>query len=239
MRSSKYTEHYTDTFITFKEIMRTVSNIYHNCVPDKIKNRRNTDKLKQRDTVIIACVIWGIINGYTSQRATYRAVCSVLFPNGDFPSRSRFTRLSSNLAYTIKIIRYFFIKKLTKGELVGIIDSFPSPLCKPVRNRQAKLLNQIAKVGYNSTKKSYFYGLKIHMIVTKTGFPITYSITNPGVHDVKVLETLSEEANLPNILGDKGYISHKIHEKLALKGITISVPPRKNMDKSEKLDHSL
>ncbi|ELA83517.1 hypothetical protein OK7_04460, partial [Enterococcus faecium EnGen0024] len=24
MRSSKYTEHYTDTFITFKEIMRTV-----------------------------------------------------------------------------------------------------------------------------------------------------------------------------------------------------------------------
>ena len=100
-------------------------------------------------------------------------------------------------------------------------------------------MNQIAKVGYNSTKKSYFYGLKIHMIVTKTGFPITYSITNPGVHDVKVLETLSEEANLPNILGDKGYISHKIHEKLALKGITISVPPRKNMDKSEKLDHSL
>ena len=76
------------------------------------------------------------------------------------------------------------------------------------------------------TKKSYFYGLKIHVIVTKTGFPITYS-------------TLSEEANLPNILGDKGYISHKIHEKLALKGITISVPPRKNMDKSEKLDHSL
>ena len=63
MRSSKYTEHYTDTFITFKEIMRTVSNIYHNCVPDKIKNRRNTDQLKQRDTVIIACVIWGIING--------------------------------------------------------------------------------------------------------------------------------------------------------------------------------
>ncbi|WP_267615594.1 transposase, partial [Enterococcus faecium] len=44
----------------------------------------------------------------------------------------------------------------------------------------------------NSTKKSYFYGLKIHMIVTKTGFPITYSITNPGVHDVKVLETLEK-----------------------------------------------
>lgn len=61
MRSSKHNKYYTDTFITFKEIMRTVSNICHNCVPDKIKNRRNTDQLKQRDTVIIACVIWGIL----------------------------------------------------------------------------------------------------------------------------------------------------------------------------------
>ncbi|PQF72804.1 IS982 family transposase, partial [Enterococcus faecium] len=93
MRSSKYTEHYTDTFITFKEIMRTVSNIYPPFLPSPIPPLLHTDQLKQRDTVIIACVIWGIINGYTSQRATYRAVCSVLFPNGDFPSRSRFTRL--------------------------------------------------------------------------------------------------------------------------------------------------
>ncbi|MCZ4416013.1 IS982 family transposase, partial [Enterococcus lactis] len=74
---------------------RTGSTIYHNCVPDTMKNRRNTYQLKQRDTVSIACVIWGIINGYTSHRATYRAVCSVLFPKGDFPSRRRFTRLSS------------------------------------------------------------------------------------------------------------------------------------------------
>ncbi|BDP69807.1 hypothetical protein EfmAA94_09800 [Enterococcus faecium] len=152
-------------------------------------------------------------------------------PNGDFPSRSRFTRLSfEKNSFCVKL-SYFFIKKLTKGELVGIIDSFPSPLCKPVRNRQAKLLNQIAKVGYNSTKKSYFYGLKIHMIVTKTGFPITLLITNPGVHDVKVLETLSEEANLPNILGDKGYISHKIHEKLALKGILNSLKQKTQLYK--------
>ena len=69
MRSSKYTEHYTDTFITFKEIMRTVSNIYHNCVPDKIKTEEILINWKQRDTVIIACVIWGIINGYTSQKS--------------------------------------------------------------------------------------------------------------------------------------------------------------------------
>lgn len=239
MRSIKYTEHYTDTFITFKEIMRTVSILYYTCVPNKIKRRRNTDQLKQHDTVIISCIIWGVINGYTSQRATYRAICTVLFPNGDFPCQSRFTRLSSNLAYTIKIIQYFFVKEITKGEQIGIIDSFPSPLCKPVRNRRAKLLDDIAEIGYNSTKKAYFYGIKIHMIVTKTGFPIAYSVTSPTIHDVKVLETLSEEARLPNILGDKGYISRKTHEKLALKGITVSVPPRKNMDKSGKVDSRL
>ncbi len=35
MRSTKYTEHYTDIFSKFKEIMRTVSNIYNICVPNK------------------------------------------------------------------------------------------------------------------------------------------------------------------------------------------------------------
>lgn len=107
--------------------MRTVSTLYHTCVPNKIKRRRNTDQLKQHDIVIIACIIRGVINGYTSQRATYRAICTVLFPHGDFPCQSRFTRLSSNLAYIIKIIRYFFIKEITKGEQIGIIDSFPIP----------------------------------------------------------------------------------------------------------------
>ncbi|TKN94737.1 IS982 family transposase, partial [Enterococcus faecium] len=84
---------------------------------------------------------------------------------------------------TLKIIRYFFFKKLTICDLVGIIDSFPSPLFKPVRNRQAKLLNQIDKFGYNSKTFNYFYVIKIHMILTKTVFTITYSITNHGVHD--------------------------------------------------------
>lgn len=84
-----------------------------------------------------------------------------------------------------------------------------------------KLCNrtQIAKVGYNSTKKSYFYGPKIHMIVTKTGFLITYSITNLGVHDVKVLETLSEEANLPNILGTKDILAIKSMKSLPLRAL--------------------
>ena len=123
MHSIKYTEHYTDIFTQFKEVMRIISNIYHTCVPNKIKSRRNIDQLKQHDTVIIACFIWGIINSYTSQSATYRAVYKVLFPIGDFSSRSRFTRLSLNLAYTLKII-----------------DGFPSLLCKLVRNRGAKLV---------------------------------------------------------------------------------------------------
>ncbi|TEA56889.1 transposase [Enterococcus faecium] len=131
MRSSKYTEHYTDTFITFDDI------------PDYEMYSQTIDSLNKR-----------------------------------------------------------FGNRVLKGIEIGYIASEKDRI-----------------IDYLADKDS---GLKLL-----------------SVHDVKVLETLSEEANLPNILGDKGYISHKIHEKLALKGITISVPPRKNMDKSEKLDHSL
>lgn len=100
-------------------------------------------------------------------------------------------------------------------------------------------MDDIAKIDYNSTKKAYFYEIKIHMIVTKTGFPIAYSTTSPTIHDIKVLKTLSEEALLPNILGDQGYISRKTQEKIALKSITVSVLPRKNIDTSGKVDSRL
>ena len=42
----------------------------------------------------------------------------------------------------------------------------------------------------------------------------------------------AKESTLTQIIGDKGYVSRKISEKLALKGITVTVPLRKNMNKS-------
>ncbi|MGF9954632.1 IS982 family transposase [Bacillus mycoides] len=238
MQSPKYTDNYTDTHTVFNQILEIVVKLYKKCVPTKIKNRKNVDRLVQPDTVIITCVLWGLMLGYTSQRATYRALRTIL-SFSEFPSRTRYTRLCASLVYAIKIIRFFLVKQKTKNVTTAIVDSFPSPFCKEIRNRRAKVLRSIAEIGYNSTKEMYYYGVKISAAVTETGFPVAYVVSSPKIHDIQLLETLANEAHVTHILGDKGYISSSIQEKIAQKGVTVTTPLRKNMKDADKINDTL
>ncbi|PEQ09103.1 IS982 family transposase, partial [Bacillus toyonensis] len=238
MQSLKYTDNYTDTHTVFNQILEIVNKLYKKYVPAKIKNRKNVDKLVQPDTVIIACILWGFMLGYTSQRATYRAVRTILSFT-EFPSRTRYIRLCASLTHAIKIIRFFFVKQKTKNVMTAIVDSFPSPFCKKIRNQRAKVLRSIAEIGYNSTKKVYYYGVKINVAVTETGFPVAYVVSSPRIHDVQLLETLANEASVSHILGDKGYISSSIQERIAQKGVTVTTPLRKNMKNADKINDIL
>ena len=67
-----------------------------------------------------------------------------------------------------------YFNQLDFDELV-IIDSFPVLLCQPVRNHQAKVLKEVANIGYCASKNMWFYGFKIHLAVTESAiFWITW-----------------------------------------------------------------
>ncbi|HFE9850588.1 TPA: IS982 family transposase [Enterococcus faecalis] len=224
----------------FSEILEIIQSLYSRYVLGKIKNRKNVHFYLQPDTIIIACIIWGMMNGLTTQRSIYRSVRSILVLE-NFTERSRFTRLCVNLVIAIKIIWYHFVIEHAnpRDHLFAIIDSFPSPLCKSVRNIRAKVLSEVADIGYNSTKKLHFYGLKISLMVTKTGFPLIYTVTKASIHDVNMAEKLSFGCPIEKLLGDKGYISSNMQKRLLNKGIELYTPLKKNAKNSDKIDDSL
>ncbi|GFO98579.1 hypothetical protein LHEH8_03350 [Lactobacillus helveticus] len=51
-----------------------------------------------------------------------------------------------------------------------IIDSFPVPVCQPVRNYRLRIFRGSANIGYKATKKIYYYGFKVHAIVGDEGY---------------------------------------------------------------------
>jgi len=85
----------------------------------------------------------------------------------------------------------------------------------------------------------YDYGVKISAAVTESGFPVAYVVSSPNIHDVQLLENLVNEAPIPHLLGDKGYISGFVQDKLAKKGVTGTTPLRKNMKHTDKIDDVL
>lgn len=232
------TQFHPEVQTTYHEILEKVEELYLKFVPDTIRLRRNIDQQKQPDTVIISTIIWGMMMGFPTQISTYQAVCAFLYPD-DFPSHSRYNRLSANLNIALKIIRYEYVKTLDNQARYAVIDSFPCPLCATIRNRRAKLFSEIANIGYNATKDLYYYGFKISLSIDSKGFPIAYEVTSASIHDVNMAYDLVEQAPNKQTLADKGYVSEKVKQECNAIGVDLWTPPKKNQKPSEKVDNSL
>ena len=139
-------------------ICRSLYKLY---APDGLKHRKNVDQTKLPDSSILAMLIWQTEIGIESQRRFCKFFVGL--------SHSRFNRRARMLLSLIRCIRQAWNQEVkTAGEFL-IIDSFPVPVCQPVRNYRVKIFRGVADIGYNATKKVYYYGFKVHAIVSDDG----------------------------------------------------------------------
>lgn len=75
-------------------------------------------------------------------------------------SHSRFNRRARQLLPLIYMIRHVLNQEADLSGKILIIDSFPVPVCKPVRNYQVKIFRGAADIGYKATKKSLLLWLQ-------------------------------------------------------------------------------
>lgn len=96
-----------------------------------------------------------------------------------------------------------------------MIDSFPVAVCRNIRINRCRLLNDEAYRGYNASKREYFYGFKVEVIVTADGLPASYFIVAGSVHDGKALQAM--HLDLPpqsSLYGDSAYTNYEIEDLL-------------------------
>ncbi|GAK59391.1 transposase [Candidatus Vecturithrix granuli] len=80
--------------------------------------------------------------------------------------------------------------KLSNLEQMYGVDSFPVPVCDNIRIDRCRLYGGEAYRGYIASKRRYFYGLRVYMIVTASGEPVEF-ILRPGAEsDVSVYKAL-------------------------------------------------
>ncbi|SNV37450.1 transposase [Streptococcus acidominimus] len=199
---------------------------YQNYCPDSFKHRRNVGLAKVSDESILVLLLLQAELGITSQCHFY-SICH-LFPCGQLLERSRFNRRSKQLIWLVQFIRKAMSEMLPSDKL-AIIDSFPLPLCQPIRNHRAKIFNDVADIGYNATKNLWCYGFKVHMLVTLSGFILNYVVTPASVHDIKVVDELLEGCRQSVVLADLGYLSQELKDRLEQKGYHLWTPLRQNM----------
>lgn len=134
--------------------MNIISPLYQWFVPISIRFRKNYQLAKLSDVQLLVLLGWQVELDMTDQRLFYRFLLSIGFTG--LPERSRFNRISANALETFKFIREGLIKAVMPSPTYTIIDSFPMPLCHPIRNHRARLLNPYSDIRYNSTKNQWY-----------------------------------------------------------------------------------
>lgn len=99
-------------------------------------------------------------------------------------------------------------KALNEGQEY-IVDSIPVPACDNIRISRAHLYKGEEYRGRIASKHRYFYGLRIHLVVSKSGLPVEFVLTPGCMADIRAFKSfhldLPEEAI---IYADKAYTDY-------------------------------
>jgi hypothetical protein len=145
-------------------------------------------------------------------------------------SKSRLNRRLHLLGYELivdiqGVIGEIF--KATNPNQEYAVDSFPMPVCENIRIFHAKIYKNEKYRGYQASKKRYFYGLKVHMVVTIDGRPVEFILTPGSWADISGFKEL--DLNLPEgsiVYGDKAYTDY-VEEDLLAEAACIELKPQR------------
>lgn len=119
--------------------------------------------------------------------------------------------------------------KALNAESVYLIDSFPIASCDNIRIRRSRRYRGAAYHGYVPSKRRYFYGLRLHLLVTASGEPIEFFLLPGADNDTGALQWY--QFDLPRgatIVGDKAFNHYGIEDDLATVGLTLAPLRKKN-----------
>ena len=119
-----------------------------------------------------------------------------LYEHGYIPtmlSRSRFNRRLHALPDTLWQALFYVLGEAAKqsnptGEYM--VDSFPVPVCDNIRIWRCKLYQDEAYRGKIASKKRFFYGLKVHLLIAGNGQPVEMVLAPGSVADITAFRGL-------------------------------------------------
>jgi hypothetical protein len=166
---------------------------------------------KLADSEVITMELVGEYLGFNTDERIYQYFdrhWRALFPK--LPDRSNFVRQCANLWH----VKQCFFEYLSHyaDHYLQIIDSVPVEVCKFVRSRTTKQFKDTA--AYGKWFGRTFFGYRLHLKITDIGIIRRFILAPASEHDIKYAEPLIDSDCMCWVLGDKGYRSKPLQQKL-------------------------
>jgi hypothetical protein len=120
------------------------------------------------------------------------------------------------------------------------VDSLPVPVCDNIRIRRCRLYplevegglppeRKKSFRGYIPSKRRYFYGLRVHLVVTGAGEPVEFALAAGSEADMTIFKELGLDLPEDSIIyADKGYTDYDYEDLLEEVGLHLKAQRKKN-----------
>lgn len=167
-------------------------------------------------------------------KGNFRLASQYMYEHGYIPnmvSRSRFNRRLhriADLCLTLFLRLGEHWKKLNERS-VYVIDSYPILVCDNYRIQRSKIYNGEDFRGYIPSKKRYFYGLRIHIMVTEQGEPVEFFLAPGAFSDTSALSLYQFDVPEQSwSTGDKAYNDYAMEDLMREAGVELLPLRKKN-----------
>ncbi|MBR5558258.1 MAG: IS982 family transposase [Acinetobacter sp.] len=216
-------DHITELFCILDDFCKEFNESLEKALINDQKTRSKRSALSLSEAMTI--VILFHQSGFRFFKYFY---CQMIVPfwKSAFPKLLSYNRFIEIMPRCLQALSSFFHQVKGKDTGISIIDSTKLVVCHNLRIKRHRVFKGLASRGKSST--GWFYGFKLHIVINHLGEIINIKVTSGSVHDIKVLESLTQELK-GVLLGDKGYLSKAKAEILARRGLKILTPSRSNM----------
>jgi hypothetical protein len=191
---------------------------------------------KLSDAELVTLAVMQALLGFTSEARWLR--------HADYHLRHLFPYLPRQAGYNKRLrgaamllrhaIRAIASDTSLWSDDVWIIDSTPVECGRSRETAKRSELAGWAQYGYCASHSRYFWGLRLHLVCTLHGLPVTFALTGAKATDREVLaELLAVEPELvaarPGqvLIADKNYYGRQFEQVLAELGVRLLRPARK------------
>jgi Transposase DDE domain len=193
------------------------------------------------DEELVTIYLFGHMQGFHQQRRIYdytRQHWRAWFPA--LPSYQAFNRRLNRLVLAFEHL----ITEALAGQVAPLalqadrlVDSLPISLAKWPRSGAARVAREVADQGYAASKRSYYYGVKLHTIALrrtrKLPLPALLHLSRASQHDLTVLRQLDPDLGSGYLFGDKAYADEETKRELAARGTHLVTPYKRKRNEPE------
>ena len=185
----------------------------------------NNSRPQFSDEECMTVYLWGISQRRFEQKAIYEYTKNHLgdwFPK--LPSYQAFSDRLNRLAPAFQALAELWLAILGVDlceHIEYIVDSCPIILAKGPRSGHAKVARELCEKSYNSSRKEWYYGLKLHAVVARNPghlpLPLCLMADCAANHDLPVAKQIFQDSlslNRGRLYADKAYIDATWAESL-------------------------